>query len=71
MRGRSSSAAVCQAEQVVRNYQVAQGGVTIPIWLLAGSIGLFFGVVLGPAILSTTKEGSEMLAEYSRKRIRR
>lgn len=41
-------------------------GVTIPTWLLAGSIGLLTGIVLGPAILASTKSGQEWLVKQAR-----
>jgi len=42
-------------------------GVVIPTWLFAGFIGLVSGMIVGPSIMSTTKAGSERLAELSRR----
>lgn len=33
-------------------------------------IGIGLGIIVGPAIISSSKEGSEWLGEYSAKRIR-
>jgi len=43
--------------------------VVVPTWLFAGFIGLVTGMIVGPAIMSTTKAGSERLAELSRRYI--
>jgi hypothetical protein len=48
---------------------IAQG-VTIPNWLLAGTVGLAIGVIFGPSILSTTEAGSQWLAKKSREHIK-
>lgn len=48
-------------------YPDNEEGVTIPIWAFAGFIGLMSGMILGPAIMATTKGGSEKLAELSRR----
>jgi len=70
MRGQPSI--IVQAERIVREHQLAQGeGVTIPTWLVAGLSGFFAGMVLGPSLMAATKEGSEALAELSRKYVGR
>lgn len=43
--------------------------VVVPTWLFASFIGLVTGMIVGPAIMSTTKAGSERLAELSRRYI--
>ena len=47
---------------------IAQG-VTVPTWLIVGTIALALGVILGPAILSTTEAGSQCLAKAARKKL--
>jgi hypothetical protein len=69
MRGQSS--VIAKAEQVARNYQIAQGeGVTIPSWLFAGVIALGLGVVLGPTILASTKTGAQRLSQLAEQKLR-
>ena len=45
------------------------GGVSVPTWLFAGLFGLVFGMILGPALMASTKSGSDKLAELSKKYI--
>ena len=52
----------------IKSPQIAQG-VTLPIWLVAGIGGLLMGVILGPAVISSTETGSKTLAAYAAKRI--
>lgn len=47
----------------------ADGGVTVPWWLLTLGIGFGFGAVLGPAIYASSKAGSQKLAEIARRKI--
>jgi DNA-directed RNA polymerase subunit RPC12/RpoP len=44
--------------------------VSIPSWLLAGAVGLGFGIIFGPSILAATESGSQWLARKSRERIK-
>lgn len=44
-------------------------GVTIPTPLFAGLLGFAFGVLLGPALLSSTTAGSRWLEQQSVRRI--
>jgi hypothetical protein len=73
MRGQSSPI-VAKAERVVRDYQIGQGGiaqdVSIPGWLFGGAIGLAIGIVLGPTILASTKEGARRLGEMAESKLR-
>ncbi len=55
--------------RVGKREPVAYPEVTIPTWLFASFIGLVTGMIVGPAIMSTTKAGSERLAELSRRYI--
>jgi hypothetical protein len=43
-------------------------GVTVPTWLIVGTVALALGVILGPAILSTTESGSQYLARAAKKK---
>ena len=70
MRGQNLSSVVREAEQVIRDYQGISEGITIPTWLFAGTIGIVAGVILGPAILASTAEGSAYLARATAGRIR-
>lgn len=49
---------------------IAQG-VTIPTWLVAGGIGMALGILLGPAIIGSTEEGSKWLERQARGKITR
>lgn len=62
--GQDVSCPMCQTTN-----QITQG-VTIPTWLLAAGIGLFFGIVVGPAILGSTEEGSKWLQRQATKRLK-
>lgn len=76
MRGRATSSVVHKAEAVIRDYEISQGiaqegGVTIPVWLFAGGIGIVLGMVLGPSLMAMTEEGSRKLGELSRQYVKR
>lgn len=43
--------------------------VTIPTWLIVGTIALALGVILGPALLGATEAGSQYLAKAARKKL--
>jgi hypothetical protein len=62
--GQTTICANCGANLIAQD-----GGVTIPTWLLAGTIALALGIILGPAILSTTEAGSQYLARAARKKL--
>lgn len=72
MRGKTESI-VSQANRIIADYVgISQGeGITIPTWLMAGGVGLFAGIVLGPSIMASTATGSAKLAELSRSYIER
>jgi hypothetical protein len=50
------------------NEAISQG-VTIPTSVLVGLFSFAAGVVLGPALLASTKSGSEWLAKQATKRL--
>ena len=51
--------------------EVISQGVTIPTWMFAGGLGLLIGIVVGPAILASTKEGAAYLEKKARERLAR
>lgn len=51
------------------NEAISQG-LSIPTPVVTGFLGLALGVILGPAILASTKSGSEWLAKQARERIK-
>ena len=52
------------------NNSIGQG-VQIPTWLFAGTIGTIIGIILGPTILASTREGAEKLARLSAEKLRK
>lgn len=42
-------------------------GINVPTWLMAGGIGLLIGIILGPALLASTEEGSRWLGRRVRR----
>ena len=69
MRGQNSyPSGVREAEQVIREYQ-GISGVEIPTWLFASGCGLLAGIILGPAMMATTKGGSDYLAKMAKQRL--
>jgi len=66
----SNNRIVSEAEQIARDYQgISNGGVTIPSWLFFLGLGIFGGMIVGPALMSTTAAGSAKLAELSRRKV--
>jgi predicted RNA-binding Zn-ribbon protein involved in translation (DUF1610 family) len=55
--------------QKTGQYNITNGGVTIPTWLFAGVIGVIIGGVFTPSIMAATEAGSRKLAELSRQYI--
>ena len=45
-------------------------GVTVPSWLIVGTVALALGVILGPALLGATEAGSQYLAKAARKKFK-
>jgi len=45
-------------------------GVTVPSWLIVGTVALALGVIFGPAILGATEAGSQYLAKAARKKLK-
>ena len=52
------------------NDGIAQEGVALPIWLVAGGIGFLVGVLLGPAILASSREGALKLARVAEEKLK-
>jgi hypothetical protein len=50
--------------------EAIQQGITIPTSLFVGILSFGLGVILGPALIATTKSGSEWLARQARERIK-
>jgi phage FluMu protein Com len=53
------------------NEAVSQQGVSIPTWLFAGGIGFFAGLLLGPTIVTSTKEGAQWMSRRVSERLAR
>lgn len=51
------------------NEAVSQQGVNIPTWFFAGAIGFVAGLVLGPAVVTSTKEGAQWMARRVSERL--
>jgi len=45
-------------------------GVTVPTWLIVGMITFAAGVILGPALLTSTEAGSDYLARQVKAKLR-
>ena len=53
------------------NNTVAQGeGVVLPTWLVASSIGLIIGIIFGPVLLASTREGALKLARIAEAKLK-
>ncbi len=61
--GQAAVCAYCDSNLIAQ-------GVTIPTWLFAASVGLLIGIVVGPAILGSTEEGSKWLQRQATKRLK-
>jgi len=49
----------------------AQGeGIALPIWAVAGGIGLLIGIFFGPALLASSREGALKLARIAEEKLK-
>lgn len=53
------------------NQAIAQAEVPIPLWFFAGAIGFVAGLILGPVVATTTKEGAAWMARRASERLAR
>jgi len=44
--------------------------VSVPTWLIVGTVALAIGVIFGPALLGATEAGSQYLAKAARKKLK-
>jgi len=50
---------------------VAQGeGVVLPTWLFAGAVGLIVGILFGPTLLASSREGALRLARIAEEKLK-
>lgn len=49
---------------------IAQEGVVLPTWLFAGAVGLIIGVLFGPTLLASSREGALRLARIAEERLK-
>jgi len=49
---------------------IAQEGVVLPTWLVAGGIGLIIGVLFGPTLLASSREGALKLARIAEEKLK-
>jgi len=54
----------------IQNDGIAQEGVALPTWLVAGSVGLLLGIWLGPALLASSREGAQRLARLAEAKLK-
>ena len=54
----------------IQNDGIAQNDVTLPSWLVAGGIGLIIGVIFGPALLASSREGAQRLARLAEAKLK-
>jgi len=58
-------------ERRLSGSNIAQNGdVTLPTWLVASSIGLVIGIVFGPVLLASTREGALKLARIAEEKLK-
>ena len=50
---------------------LAQGeGVVLPAWLVAGGVGFLLGIIFGPAIMTSSREGAQRLAKIAEEKLK-
>ena len=54
----------------IQNDGIAQEGVALPTWLVAGTVGLIIGVIFGPTLLASTREGALKLARIAEEKLK-
>jgi len=53
------------------NGVVTQGeGVVLPTWVVAGGIGLLIGILFGPTLLASSREGALKLARIAEEKLK-
>ncbi|MCD6362134.1 MAG: hypothetical protein J7M38_14850 [Armatimonadetes bacterium] len=51
---------------------LAQGeGIVLPTWLVAGGVGFLLGIIFGPTIMTSTREGAQHLAKIAEEKLKR
>lgn len=51
------------------NVGIAQG-VVLPTWLFAGAVGLIVGIIFGPTLLASSREGALRLARIAEEKLK-
>ncbi len=69
--GQQVTCPFCGETGIVKSVAQENGGVTVPTWLVIGTVSFIAGGILWPALMATTEEGSKRLAELSRKYVAR
>jgi len=54
----------------IQNDGIAQEGVALPTWLVAGTVGLIIGVIFGPVLLASSREGAQKLARLAEEKLK-
>jgi DNA-directed RNA polymerase subunit RPC12/RpoP len=54
----------------IQNDGIAQEGVALPTWLVAGTVGLIIGVIFGPVLLASSREGAQKLARIAEEKLK-
>ena len=59
--------------QAIRNsYPISQEGtVAVPAWLTWGTVGFVLGLIAGPIVLASTREGAQKLARMAEEKLRK
>lgn len=54
----------------IQNNGIAQEGVVLPTWFVASTIGLVIGIIFGPTLLASSKEGALRLAKIAEEKLK-
>ena len=57
--------------QAIKGSQISQEGtVAVPAWLTWGAAGFVLGLIAGPIVLASTREGAQKLARMAEEKLR-
>ena len=57
--------------QAIRNSISQEGTVAVPAWLTWGAAGFVLGLIAGPIVLASTREGAQKLARMAEEKLRK
>jgi len=61
---------VTEQEVNMRSENGIAQGVVLPTWLFAGAVGLIVGIIFGPTLLASSREGALRLARIAEEKLK-